>query len=48
MLYNDKTMNKVLTVEKFSNGSISLEEAVAKLQVSERTVYRYKATYITE
>lgn len=41
-------MNKVLTIEKLTNGSINLEEAVAKLQVSERTVYRYKATYLSE
>ena len=47
-MYNTTTMNKVLTVEKFTNGSICLDEAVAKLQVSERTVYRYKAIYLSE
>lgn len=48
MVYTDTTMNKALTIEKFSNGSINLEEAVTKLQVSERTIYRYKATYLNE
>lgn len=48
MFYNEKLMNKVLTIEKFSTGSISLEEAVSNLQVSQRTIYRYQATYKSE
>lgn len=48
MIYNHKLMNKVLTIEKFSNGSISLEEAVNNLKVSERTIYRYQSAYKAE
>jgi transposase len=47
-MYHSTTMNKLLTIQKFVAGSLSLEEAIAKLQVSERTIYRYKATFLSE
>jgi transposase len=45
MLYTDITMNKVVTVQKYIDNTLSIEDAVKHLQCSERTLYRYVASY---
>ena len=41
-------MNTVLTIEKLTEGTITMDEARELLWVSERTLYRYKVTYLSE
>lgn len=45
MFYNDTTMNKVVTIQKVLDGSLWREQASEHLQCSERTLYRYIASY---
>ncbi len=45
MLYDDITMNKIVTVQKYIDKALSIEDAVKHLQCSERTMYRYVASY---
>lgn len=45
MIYDERTMNKVLTVQKYIDNVLTIHEAMDILQCSERTVYRYIAAY---
>jgi hypothetical protein len=45
MLYNTTTMNKVVTIQKYIDKSLSIEDAMKHLQCSERTIYRYARIY---
>lgn len=47
-MYTQLQMNTVLTIQKMTEGSITMEEARELLWVSERTLYRYKSTYLDE
>ena len=47
-MYTHKQMNTVLTIQKLTEGSITMQEARELLGVSERTLYRYKRTYLDE
>ena len=47
-MYTQSQMNTVLTIQKIAEGSITMEEARELLGVSERTLYRYKRTYLDE
>jgi len=38
-------MNKVVTIQKYLDKAISLEQAIKHLSCSERTIYRYAANY---
>lgn len=44
-LYDDITMNKVVTIQKLIDNSIRIEDAVKHLWYSERTIYRYVKSY---
>lgn len=45
MLYNDMIMKKVVTIQKYLDGSVSREEATENLGCSLRTFYRYAQRY---
>ena len=45
MLYDDITMNKVLTVQKFLDKSITREEAMKHLDCGRSTIFRYAKAY---
>ena len=42
----DKTMTKVLVIKQLIDWTISLQQAIKKLNKSERTIYRYKKAFI--
>lgn len=42
--YTDKEMNKIRTIERFINKTLSLDDAKSALNCSERTIFRYQAT----
>ena len=42
----DKTMTKILVIKQFIDWTISLQQAIKKLNKSERTIYRYKKAFI--
>lgn len=44
-LYDATTMNKVVTIQKFIDHSLGIEDAVKHLWCSERTIYRYVKSY---
>lgn len=46
--YTDKDMQKIRIIQKFEDEIISLTQACEGLGVSERTIYRYLATYRSE
>ncbi len=48
MIYNESVMNKVITVQKVLDGSLSHDQATEHLHCSERTLYRYLAAYKKE
>jgi len=45
MLYDNATMNKIITVQKYIDKSLSIEEAAQHLHCSTRTFYRYVRSY---
>ncbi len=45
MLYDNTTMNKVVTIQKFIDKTLTLEETIKHLWCSERTIYRYASKY---
>lgn len=46
--YNDKEMNKIRITQKIIDWVISVEQASKALNCSQRTIYRYKATFLWE
>jgi len=46
-MFNSTDMNRILTIQKFVDKTLSLEEATKHLSCSERTIYRLSAKYRT-
>lgn len=45
ILYDDTTMNKIVTIQKFIDHALNLEDVIKHLWCSDRTVYRYVKNY---
>ena len=43
----DKTMTKIITIQQLIDWNININTASKKLLVSQRTIYRYKAKFLT-
>ena len=46
-IYDEKTMNKIRSIEKYINWILNIQEVCELLSCSERTVYRMKKQFIT-
>lgn len=47
-IYTDKEMKKIRIIQKLIDWVISIQDASVALNCSERTIYRYQATFLTE